>query len=96
MARRDHTLVADHDFNAILNLDMLSVDGWQDLVLHLFNDVLDRKPSRQICRHIEAIFLVIVRINLLHQDAKVSIDLIWLLCCNLIIKLAIHDILLIL
>ena len=88
--------MADHDFNAILNLDMLSVDRWQDLVLHMFNDVLDRKPSRKICRHIEAILLVIGRINLLHHDAEVSVDPIWLLCCNLIIKLAIHDILLIL
>ena len=88
--------MADHNFNAILNLDMLSVDRWQDLVLHIKNDVLYRKPSRQICHHIEAILLVIGRIDLLHQDSEVSVDLIWLLCRNLIIKLAIHDILLIL
>ena len=88
--------MADHDFNAILNLDMLSIDRWQDLVLHLSNDVLNGKPRREICHHIKAIPFVIGRINLLHQDAEVSIDLPWLLCRDLIIKLAIHDILLIL
>ena len=96
LARREHSLVADHGDNLVGDLYVRCGDAWKNVVLHGSKRHRQRRALFEILQHQDSIYFSIRSLGFLDEDSIVACNEVWFILCDLVLELSEHDLLLVL